>query len=178
MRAMGITWKECLLTVESQKSKWTTFTIELPLTTQGGTVLEEKEVVAKTRRLGRQKTNGRILVVDDEPAVCEVLARALSEEGYLTDSAVSAKAALEKTAGNNYELCSIDLEMPWPSGRDLYEIMKQRYPSSAEKVVFITGDTITPAAQNFLALAGKPCPAKLFDSKQVVELIEETLGGG
>ena len=164
--------------VESRKGKGATFTIELPLTTQGEAVVEEEDrLVVKKSQPRKRKTTGRILVVDDEPAVCDVLGRALSEEGYVTDSALTARAALEKIARNNYELYIIDLKMPRTSGKRLYQIMKQRYPSSAEKVVFITGDAITRATQNFLASAGKPYLAKPFESKQIIELVEETVGG-
>ncbi|MCK4722257.1 MAG: response regulator, partial [Dehalococcoidia bacterium] len=164
--------------VESRKGKGATFTIELPLTTQGEAVVEEEDrLVVKKSQPRKRKTTGRILVVDDEPAVCDVLGRALSEEGYVTDSALTARAALEKIARNNYELYIIDLKMPRTSGKRLYQIMRQRYPSLAEKVVFITGDTTTPATENFLASTGKPYLAKPFSSDQVIELVEETLGG-
>ena len=56
-------------------------------------------------------------------------------------------------------------------------MMKQRYPDSAGRVVFITGDTITPATEDFLASTGRPYLAKPFSSDQVIELVEETLGG-
>lgn len=164
--------------MESRKGKGATFTIELPLTTQGEAVFEEEHrPLVKKSQPRKFETTGRILVVDDEPAVCDVLGRALSEEGYVTDSALTAKTALQKIAGNNYELYIIDLKMPGTSGKRLYQIMKQRYPSSAEKVVFITGDAITRATQNFLASAGKPYLAKPFESKQIIELVEETVGG-
>jgi len=163
--------------VESQKGKGATFTIELPLATQREAVVEEKEAAAKTSRPQRQRANGRILIVDDEPSISDVLTRALSEHGYVTDSALTAKTALQKIAGNNYELYIIDLKMPRTSGKRLYQIMRQRYPSLAEKVVFITGDTTTPATENFLASTGKPYLAKPFSSDQVIELVEETLGG-
>jgi PAS domain S-box-containing protein len=163
--------------VESQKGKGATFTIELPLATSGEAVVEEKEPAAKTSRPQRQRANGRILIVDDEPSINDVLTRALSEHGYVTDSALTAKTALQKIAGNNYELYIIDLKMPRTSGKRLYQIMRQRYPSLAEKVVFITGDTTTPATQNFLASTGKPYLAKPFGSDQVIELVEETIGG-
>jgi PAS domain S-box-containing protein len=165
--------------VESRKGKGATFTIELPLTTQGEAVFEEEHrPLVKKSQPRKFETTGRILVVDDEPAVCDVLARALCEEGYVTDSALSTRAALQKIARNNYELYIIDLKMPRTSGKRLYQIMKQRYPSSAEKVVFITGDAITRATQNFLASAGKPYLAKPFEAKQIIELVEETVGGG
>ena len=163
--------------IESQKGRGTRFLIELPLVAKGEPAVEEKQPVVSTSRPRGQKTIGRILIVDDEPVICDVLARALSEKGYQTDSAANAKTALTKIAENGYEVCIIDVKMPQTSGKELYEMMKQRYPSSAEKVVFMTGDTVTPATEDFLASTGKPHLAKPFNSNEVIELVEETLGG-
>lgn len=67
--------------------------------------------------------------------------------------------------------------MPRISGRRLYEIITERHPSSAEKVIFITWDTITPATQDFLDSTGKPYLTKPFNPRVVVELAEKMLGG-
>jgi len=163
--------------VQSQQGRGATVNIELPLAAEGQAIVEEKVVVAENRP-HRLKATRHILIIDDEPAICDILTRALSEEGYITDSVSNARAALEKIAENSYELCIIDLKMPQMSGKELYEIMKRRFPSLAERVVFITGDTITPATENFLTSTGKPYLFKPFNSNQLVELVEETLGSG
>ncbi len=163
--------------VQSQQGRGTTVNIELPLAAEGQAIVEEKVVVAENRP-HRLKATGHILIIDDEPAICDILTRALFEEGYTTDSVSNARAALEKIAENSYELCIIDLKMPQMSGKELYEIMKRRFPSLAQRVVFITGDTMTPATENFLTSTGKPYLFKPFNSNQLVELVEETLGSG
>jgi len=162
--------------VESQKGKGANFSIELPLAAQGQAIVEEEVVVAENQS-SRLKATGHILIVDDEPVICDVLARALSEKGYTTVSVSDGRTALEKIAENSCALCIIDLKMPQMSGEKLYEIMKRRYPSSAERVVFITGNTVTSATENFLNSTGKPYLIKPFNSNQLVELVEETLGG-
>ena len=163
--------------VQSQQGRGTIVNIELPPAAEGQAIVEEKVVVAENRP-HRLKATGHILIIDDEPAICDILTRALSEEGYTTDSVSNARTALEKIAENSYELCIIDLKMPQMSGKELYEIMKRRSPSLAQRVVFITGDTITPATENFLTSTGKPYLIKPFNSNQLVELVEETLGSG
>ena len=55
--------------------------------------------------------------------------------------------------------------------------MKQRYPDSAGRVVFITGDTITPATEDFLASTGRPYLAKPFSLEDMIGFVQETLGG-
>ncbi len=165
------------ISVESEKGKGTTFTIKLPIIAEESRMVEKKAAL-KESRSRRRKANGRILIVDDEPSVRESLTRILSERGYQTDGAPDAKTALTKIAENNYDLCIIDLKMPKTDGTELYKIMKRRYPASAERVVFITGDMITPATQGFLDSTGRPYLAKPFTFGEIVRVVEEVLRGG
>ena len=163
---------------ESQKGRGTTFTVDLPLVRQTEVVIEKTRLAPKTTSPRRDEGTACILIVDDERAICDILVRALSEHGYQTDSASSARTALKKIASNGYELCIIDLKMPATSGKELYETMKRRFPGPAEKVVFMTGDTIEPATERFLVSTGRPHLAKPFGSDEVMEVVEKALGGG
>jgi DNA-binding response OmpR family regulator len=125
----------------------------------------------------RQTAGENILIIDDEPGIRDILTRILSERGYRTDCASDAKTALAKLAENGYDLFIIDLKLPKISGKKLYETMMEKHPSSTKKVMFITGDTITPSTQDFLDLTGKPYLTKPFNPRVVVELAEEILGG-
>lgn len=58
----------------------------------------------------------RILVVDDEPAVREVVLFKLQLEGYVTDSASDGTGALEAVARNRPDLIILDLSMPKMDG--------------------------------------------------------------
>jgi two-component system NtrC family sensor kinase len=97
--------------------------------------------------------------------------------GYRTDSASDAESALTKLAKNDYDLCIIDLKLTRISGRRLYEIMKERYSPLAEKVMFITGDTVTPSTQSFLDSTGRPYLTKPFNPKAAAEFVEKILEG-
>jgi PAS domain S-box-containing protein len=163
---------------ESEEGKGAEFIIDLPIA-----VAEEPDsgdvVTAgiKDNRRYRRKASENILIIDDESGVRDVLTRAFSETGYRTDSASDAKCALTKLNKNGYDLFIIDLKLPMVSGMRLYEIMKEKYPSSAEKVMFITGDAITQSTQDFLDSAGRPYLTKPFNPKMAVELVEEMLIG-
>ena len=165
------------LYVESEKSKGAAFIIELPISVAEEIDAEEEIVVAENSHRHRRKTSYSILIVDDEPGIRDILTRILSEIGYRTEGASDARSALTKIAENGYDLCIIDLKMPRISGRRLYEIIAERHPSAAEKVIFITGDTITPATQKFLDSTERPYLTKPFNPRVVVELVEEILGG-
>jgi PAS domain S-box-containing protein len=163
--------------VESEKGKGADFIIELPIVVAEEPDVEEEAVVVEDSPRYRRKASESILIVDDEPGICDILTRILSERGYQTDSASDAKTALTKIAENGYDLCIIDLKMPGTSGKRLYETIKQKQPSLAKKAAFITGDTVTPATQGFLDSTGRPYLIKPFNPKVAVELVEEILGG-
>jgi PAS domain S-box-containing protein len=163
--------------VESDEGKGTTFTIELPTA-----ITEDSEIVETYMGseivFPRKTITENILVIDDEPGIRDILTRIFSERGYRTDSASDAKTALEMLSQNGYALFIIDLKLPKISGQKLYEIMLDKYPSSTQRVMFITGDTITQSTQDFLDSTGKPYLTKPFSPKVVIDLAEKILSRG
>lgn len=91
--------------------------------------------------------NYRILVVDDEEDLCEILKFNLENEGYEVDVAYSAEEAL-KLDISNYNLLLLDVMMGEISGFKMANILKKDKRTSAVPIVFITAkdtenDTIT-----------------------------------
>ncbi len=79
----------------------------------------------------------RILVVDDEPKICEFLETLLHQDGYVTDTAPSGDAALEKISSASYDLIISDLKMP---GIDGFELAKRvKVLRSGLPIVIVTG---------------------------------------
>lgn len=79
----------------------------------------------------------RVLVVDDEPVVCEVLSRLLKGEGFEVDGVLSAEAAIEKLKSRRYALLVSDKNLPRMSGLQLLTLAKQEQPFIES--VLITG---------------------------------------
>jgi two-component system NtrC family sensor kinase len=163
--------------VASEKGKGASFVVDLPIAVAGELGSDVEVVVVEDSPGRRRKASGNILIVDDEMGIRDILARVLSGMGYRTDSASDAESALTKLAKNDYDLCIIDLKLTRISGRRLYEIMKERYSPLAEKVMFITGDTVTPSTQSFLDSTGRPYLTKPFNPKAAVEFVEKILEG-
>jgi PAS domain S-box-containing protein len=160
--------------VERTNGKGATFIIDLPAATGDEAVIKEKAVAEKKRPRRRRKVGESILIVEDEPAIRGILTRTLSEDGYQVDTASSGKDALRKLEEGLHNIYIVDLKMPEMSGEQLYKIMKDKYPKSAERIVFITGDTSTPETQNFLASTGRPYLRKPFDYTELTKMVEET----
>ncbi len=79
----------------------------------------------------------RILVVDDDPDMCQILDMQLSRGGYEVDCVGSAGAALAKLTSEPFDLALIDLMMPGMSGIDLLRMIRKT--GNDIPVIILTG---------------------------------------
>jgi DNA-binding NtrC family response regulator len=115
----------------------------------------------------------RILIVDDDENIRKVLTTILEEEGYLVDSAETAKKAIEKTRKNFYNIALIDIRLPDMEGIELLTKMKETTPKMRK--VIITG---YPTLQNAIEAVNRGADAyivKPFDMDKVLMTIGEQL---
>jgi putative two-component system response regulator len=94
-------------------------------------------------------TPPKILITDDEPAVCEILSRWLVAEGYSCATAFSGEQAIRLLGDDDFRLVVSDVLMPGLSGLDLLDLVRSRFPETA--VILVTGvddkDTALSAVQ-------------------------------
>ena len=98
---------------------------------------------------------GLALVIDDEADVAELISHILDRDGYNVTSVHSAEAALELLPGD-FDVIFSDINMPELSGRDLLRAIRERWPGLDTRLGFITGDTMSPGAEEFLSQANCP----------------------
>lgn len=79
----------------------------------------------------------KILVVDDEEDLCEILQFNLESEGYEVDTANSAEEAMEKNL-NNYNLLILDVMMGGISGFKLADTLRKNEKTANLPIIFIT----------------------------------------
>jgi CheY-like chemotaxis protein len=116
-----------------------------------------------------------ILVVEDEPKIGEVCYRVLTGEGFVVDIAVNGSLAQELLTQKDYDLCLIDIRMPVMNGKELFQVIVDRYPRLAGRVIFSTGDVIDGHTERFLELTGRPHLSKPFTPHELVNIVKETL---
>lgn len=117
----------------------------------------------------------RVLVVDDEAPILELVDRMLTRHGYIVEIARDGKEAIERIAHQDYDLILLDLLMPQKGGIDTYQEIVERRPELAKQVIFATGDVATSSTRAFLEETGAPFIAKPFDLSELRQLIRSKL---
>jgi two-component system NtrC family sensor kinase len=125
-----------------------------------------------------QKAGGsRILVVEDEPTVAQLIADILSEEGHLVDTVLDSRGALDLVRTRRYDLVICDLRMPHLGGRAFYQQLAIDESPLQHRLIFVTGDTLAPRTLDFLHKCGLPYLAKPFLVEELKDIVARGLGG-
>ena len=67
----------------------------------------------------------KVLVIEDDPSLREIICRSLEKERYVTEEAPDFQTALEKTADYTYDCILLDIMLPDGNGLDLLEELKK-----------------------------------------------------
>jgi two-component system, cell cycle response regulator len=86
-----------------------------------------------------QKDQKKILIVEDDPSVMEVVVEAMKSEKYIVDTATSADEALDKLKLFQPHLVLTDNDMPGLTGIDMLKILRQQ--QNYVTVIFLSGRT-------------------------------------
>ena len=123
----------------------------------------------------------RILVIDDERDLCEILLFNLASAGYEVDAAYSAEEALEKIVNRKSSNCKcidlllLDVMMPGMSGFELAERLKSEPKTSAIPIIFLTAkDTEDDTLQGF-DLGADDYITKPFSVREVLARVKAVL---
>jgi DNA-binding NtrC family response regulator len=81
--------------------------------------------------------NKDVLIVDDDPLVCESLKEMLVLDGFRADGVLDGQTALAKIQEDHYEVILSDIQMPGINGIELLKELKGRSPDTM--IIFITG---------------------------------------
>ena len=163
--------------VQSERGKGAKFLVELPLVPcMGAPEPLPQAVRARVPAvLDPNAVQFRLLIVDDEPGIVEVLKSALGEDGYTIETAATGDEALQRIASNRYDLIISDLCMPNTDGEALYRAVGDCYPELAGRIIFVTGDTVSTETRSFFESTCSRYVAKPFKIEEIKEVIRQTL---
>jgi len=155
---------------KSRLGKGATFIVELPVVTKTEQ-LKLAEPAAEKKKL----SGAKILVVDDEPMVQDLLNEILSDEGCKVEIVENGDDALERLGSKDYDVILLDVKLPGLSGIELYEHIQRTAKSLASRVVFVTGDVMSADTMTYVLSAGVPYITKPFDAEQLLKGIDRIL---
>ncbi|MBI4831550.1 MAG: response regulator, partial [Candidatus Lindowbacteria bacterium] len=117
--------------------------------------------------------NYRLLIVDDETTVLDILTSKLKSEGYLCDTAPNAETALAMARDGNFDLVITDLMMPGLDGFTLTEVLKTKYPTLG--IIAITGMADVDSAVRAMKIGADDYITKPFNLEHIVISVARTL---
>lgn len=115
----------------------------------------------------------RILVIDDDENIRKVLETILEDEGYIVETAETAKKGIEKSEKAFYNLALIDIRLPDMEGIELLSKLRNTKPKMRK--IIVTG---YPTLQNAVSAVNKGADAyvmKPFEVEKILQTIREQL---
>lgn len=156
--------------VESALGHGSTFSVALP-------AHEPEVVVPLTSKIVTPLLDKRasVLVIDDEPMICELLFGFLSKHYDVTTFRSSRSALQRLLIGKPFDIILCDLMMPELTGMALYAELVRIHSEQAERFIFMTGGAFTDCAREFLASVAAPLLKKPFRNETLRDMINARL---
>jgi CheY-like chemotaxis protein len=116
----------------------------------------------------------RILVVDDDPDIRQVLQDRLESYGYLVETAGDGRAALKKLEHLTPSGIFLDIRMPGMDGLEVLGHIRNRHPSIP--VVIVTAATARESVSSAISAGAQAYLLKPFDTSQIKHVAERWFG--
>ena len=160
--------------IVSKEGVGTKFEIRLPI------VAPPKTTTAAVRDEGQPASDRRlsILVVDDEPAVLEILRHFLESDEHRVVTCDNARNALGQALQQPFDVVFTDWRMPEMNGEVFYGRLLQDHPQLRGKVVFITGDTFDTNIVEIASRDGSALINKPFTLETIRGIIQRLMNQG
>jgi DNA-binding NtrC family response regulator len=114
-----------------------------------------------------------ILVVDDEPEICDLLENFLTQEGYQVSTAPNGQEAVSLGKQNRFDLALLDIKMPGMDGIEVFQELKK--VKKDLEVIILTGYGTLRTAKQAMGLGAYDYLTKPFDLRLVKDIIREAL---
>lgn len=169
------------ISVDSLPGRGATISIELPAAAGPAAQIGEEQRVERRASVvslpvgERAAPAVRILVVEDEPTVAELIGDVITDEGYRVEMLLDSREALGRLEEQTYSLVICDLKMPHLDGPGLYRALVRRENPMQHRLLFVTGDTMAPRTIEFLKSSGLPYLAKPFLVEELKLAVEQAL---
>jgi two-component system, OmpR family, response regulator VicR len=119
----------------------------------------------------------RILIVDDDRAIADLLTQALSAEGYETSETTQSLRFYDAVREHQPDLILLDMLMPYLNGDDELQLMQMDPEIERPPVIVVTAHPeVTRNEQELRRLGVVDIVIKPFDLNALVRLVRQTIG--
>lgn len=161
------------VTFENQPEGGARFTVELPIV---AIALNHDVIVQRDRGVVLAAPKSRVLVVEDEPTVAQLIVDVLREEGHQVEAVLDSQEGLTRLSRARYDLVICDLRMPRLDGPAFYDALVRAGSAARDRMMFITGDTLAPRTMKFLQTGNLTYLAKPFLVEELKLAVNRRLG--
>jgi CheY-like chemotaxis protein len=119
----------------------------------------------------------RVLVVDDEPTVRDLIQDLLTADGHDVETLDDGRQVLARVAATSFDVIVTDMRMPAMSGRALHQALAATHPELARRIVFISGDPLA-ASTDEVAAEGVHTLAKPFTWEALRDALRAAVESG
>jgi DNA-binding response OmpR family regulator len=117
----------------------------------------------------------RILIVDDEQVIVDLLSEFLSDQGFEVDFALDAAGALERVRENIYDAAILDFNLPDMNGVMLHREIRQMDEELAGNTLFTSGLEQSEKNLDYYTAYGKGFISKPFEVREVLSAVNSLL---
>ena len=120
------------------------------------------------------RTPKRILVVDDDPDIRQVLLDRMSSFGYVVETAIDGREALDALRCGGFDGMLLDMRMPEIDGLEVLRRTRVSHPDLP--VVVVTAMSVQQQAAQAVAEGARAYLLKPFDASQLKQVVEQCFG--
>jgi two-component system, OmpR family, response regulator VicR len=114
----------------------------------------------------------RILLVDDEASVLDLVRTTLETCGHVIDTAASSHEAMEKVRRNDYAMVILDLLLPDMNGFLLSQEIRRVRPDLGNRILFISGILFGQSTIDHLGTIGAGFLSKPFQLQALIDAVD------
>lgn len=142
---------------------------ELPSFKVGSEWRFKKELIDRWLEKGAKGAK-RVLVVDDEPMICELYQKALDKKKFFVDTATSGAEAVQSANQTQYDFVFLDLKMPGMNGVETFKELRKTQPKAV--VAFVTAYPDSELLNEAMRLGPLTVILKPIDLSEIQKAVE------
>ena len=117
----------------------------------------------------------RILIVDDEQIIVDLLTAILTDQGFEVDFALDAASALTKVRESIFDAAILDFNLPDMNGLMLHREIRQMDEELADNTLFASGVEQSEKNLDYYTSYGKGFISKPFEAQEILSAVNRLL---